>query len=1029
MYASVAYRASASNGDRYLELTERWSSRVKDLLYRSFDHCIRALRENRLDAAREALTEISMRDLGPCARVLYDQLRARVPPFDHVPTAIDSVALDDLGVIVLMTDGDGGALARTINSVIKARSSSQLTVHCLLFESLHPSTNVNALLDQETPPLPPFVREAMQAGVIDYMVDHGTTCKALRRAVRCSRGRQVCLLRSGDELWIDSRPGSVRPMALDIAVAVPSDAPAERESFATIFGVSETLRALPALLATSVVYDGALLVDRDYLDDLLGSVSYDGNEGYFGYLNEVLTLALARQSGRVGFVTEIGCAPAADNIARHRQRLESYTFYCIAERRKGDRGSLERATESLVDSVLENARDAFLGKPTNLGTAGSPDEALRAAQDGILPWLAGRWVLWLAEQLRAVALAGPSPLSEKPTATSADSRQPVVSFVSSLFRGQRLVHSFLANITHQSVFPDGELIVVSPEPNLLQDLVCEVFALACDRVRLRYLSHDPGIYECWNIAIRDARGRYLSNANLDDRRDPAHVVRLVNLLESTGASVASAAVAITHEMEEIAQSIVHIAPPRNGEAREIWFGASEQADPFRGLNDFFLFGVCGEVIQCMNFPHCMPVWRRDLHQRFGYFDEKDNGTYADFAFWLQAAAKGERFVHLAEALGLYYVDAESHNRRNAKKVIWQTIVGRHLPQGIRINASTHVDQPPAVVDRSQGDKRPVRFNFGKQIQQNFGKHRSGWSYVLAGLERFHDPSAPVFCDTFIEKKFVWGLGAGEGGAGPVVPYDKPWVGFIHVPPDVPSWFQNEQSNQRIFSRRPWKESVDHCKGLFVLTEYHRQHLERMLKPNFPISVLRHPTDFPEVQFDFNRYLRNPRKRVVQIGWWLRKLDAITRISVPGHIPTLLGKDDWSKNLLTYAERRASSVSVFPDQVERTPFLDNDAYDQLLAENIVFLDFYDTSANNAVIECIARGTPVVVPRHPAVKEYLGEDYPLYFSDYNSISRIVADEKRVQAAHNALLCIKIRDAVTLDRFIYEFSHSDVVSAAIC
>ena len=31
-----------------------------------------------------------------------------------------------------------------------------------------------------------------------------------------------------------------------------------------------------------------------------------------------------------------------------------------------------------------------------------------------------------------------------------------------------------------------------------------------------------------------------------------------------------------------------------------------------------------------------------------------------------------------------------------------------------------------------------------------------------------------------------------------------------------------------------------------------------------------------------------------------------------------------------------------------------------------------TANNAVIECIARGTPILVCRHPSVEEYLGAD---------------------------------------------------------
>lgn len=998
------------------------------MLHLLFTNCINAIREHRRDDAREVLLQLSTLEFGVHARALYDYLCTQVPLYEHAPAAIDSISLDDFGIIVLMTEGENAALSRTINSVIRARSISGRSLHCLLFESLPPTTDVNALPNRVTPALPNHVREAINAGVIDYMVDHGTTRKALRRAVRCSRGRHITLLREGDELRLDSNSDSGQPIAFDIAIAVHSDSAMVREIFATMFGASETLRALPAFLTANFIYDGSLLIDRDYLDDLLGFVAYDGEEGYFGYLNEILTLALAWQSGRVGCVPLLGCVPAAENLARHQHRLESYTLYCIFKRRKSYRGNLERATESLLDSVLELARNVYLGKATHPAGPDAPEAALRAVQAGYLPSGAQDWVVWLTEQIQALTQAVPALSSKHPALHVPATEPPTISFISSLFRGQLLVHSFLANITYQTAFVDSELIVVSPEPNLIQDLVCELFALASNRVRVRYLSHDPGIYECWNIAIRNARGRYISNANLDDRRDATHVTRLVDLLDSTGASVASAAVAITHDQQEIAQSIDHIAPPQNGIKREIWFGSCAHVDHFRRLDDFFQFGAGGEVVQCMNFPHCMPVWRRELHNRFGYFDENANGTYADFAFWLHAAAKGEQFVHLTDTLGIYYVGLESHNRRNAKKTVWQTIVGRHLPQDTRINTPIHVDHVSVVTTGKLVNRGPVKFNFGNQIQQSFGKHRSGWSYVLDGLERFHDPNAPVYCDAFIEKKFVWGEGAGEGGAGPVIPYDKPWIGFVHVPPDIPSWFQSEQSNQRIFSRRSWQKSMEHCKGLFVLTEYHRQHLERMLKPDFPINVLRHPTEFPKVGFDFDCYIENPRKRVVQIGWWLRKLDAITKISVPGHIPTLLGKDDWSKNLLTYSERRSSGDTSVPGRAERMDFLDNDAYDHLLSENIVFLDFYDTSANNAIIECIARGTPIIVSRHPAVEEYLGRDYPLLFDNYEEIPKIINDKNRILSACDLLKHEILRRPLTLDAFLNSFTSSEIVDRSV-
>ena len=60
-------------------------------------------------------------------------------------------------------------------------------------------------------------------------------------------------------------------------------------------------------------------------------------------------------------------------------------------------------------------------------------------------------------------------------------------------------------------------------------------------------------------------------------------------------------------------------------------------------------------------------------------------------------------------------------------------------------------------------------------------------------------------------------------------------------------------------------------------------------------------------------------------------------------------------------------------------LSNEDYDELLSENIVFLNLVDASAVNTVIECIMRNTPILVNRHPAVVEMLGERYPLYYTD--------------------------------------------------
>lgn len=47
------------------------------------------------------------------------------------------------------------------------------------------------------------------------------------------------------------------------------------------------------------------------------------------------------------------------------------------------------------------------------------------------------------------------------------------------------------------------------------------------------------------------------------------------------------------------------------------------------------------------------------------------------------------------------------------------------------------------------------------------------------------------------------------------------------------------------------------------------------------------------------------------------------------------------------------------------------------------------ANNLIIECIARNTPIVVNRMPGTKFYLGPDYPLFYEQLPIDPEIFSD----------------------------------------
>ena len=73
-----------------------------------------------------------------------------------------------------------------------------------------------------------------------------------------------------------------------------------------------------------------------------------------------------------------------------------------------------------------------------------------------------------------------------------------------------------------------------------------------------------------------------------------------------------------------------------------------------------------------------------------------------------------------------------------------------------------------------------------------------------------------------------------------------------------------------------------------------------------------------------------------------------------------------------------------------------------------------SANNVVLECIARATPILINRHPAVVEYLGLNYPLFYDDPNEIPRLL-DDKKIHEAHHYLKNLQTKPWLQVGNFV--------------
>ena len=306
-------------------------------------------------------------------------------------------------------------------------------------------------------------------------------------------------------------------------------------------------------------------------------------------------------------------------------------------------------------------------------------------------------------------------------------------------------------------------------------------------------------------------------------------------------------------------------------------------------------------------------------------------------------------------------------------------------------------------------------------------HRSGWAYVIGSLERFHSDSGILF-NGFIEQRFAWEIDKGWP------PYREPWIGFFHNPPYVPPWFGSGVSAGNIITTSMWCESIPYCRGLFTLSSYMADWLKSRVQA--PVCSLFHPTAPCAEQFSMKKYYGNEHRKIIHIGWWLRKIHSFFLLRTRSFQKLLiapLSQRELSlhrprvKNLLVaewnIAKQSLASGSVM-QSFKLEYYKDNESYDRLLSSNIVFIDLYDSSANNTIVECIVRNTPLVANRHPALVEYLGEEYPLFFDTVEEASDLIEDERQIQAAYNYLRDHhEIKARLTLERFVREFAGSAI------
>jgi len=322
-----------------------------------------------------------------------------------------------------------------------------------------------------------------------------------------------------------------------------------------------------------------------------------------------------------------------------------------------------------------------------------------------------------------------------------------------------------------------------------------------------------------------------------------------------------------------------------------------------------------------------------------------------------------------------------------------------------------------------------------------GDHRSGWQYVYNEVAKLNNNNSPIYLDLYLDRTFHWKKEILK--MVDIIPYRNPWIGFIHHTFDQTfSTYNNAvmfKDPDFILSLKFCKGIL--VLSNYLKQQIDDIFIENNL--DIPVFALIHPTEIQNIpKFNFHNFLENPDKKIVHVGGWLRNVFSFFQLTVPSEIPyqqnmsichffrrlfslpennrkysirkvALKGKgmnnyypssDDFPNNLSLFIQNKPfietnkkncsqnnnelqnnwyrhlyEYLRSIYNSVEIIDVLSNEEYDEMMTKEIVYIQLVDASTVNTVIECLVRNTPIIINKHPAVVEILGENYPLYYSE--------------------------------------------------
>jgi len=210
----------------------------------------------------------------------------------------------------------------------------------------------------------------------------------------------------------------------------------------------------------------------------------------------------------------------------------------------------------------------------------------------------------------------------------------LITILVSIYNGGHFIRAKLKNLLQQTIINDVHIVFLNCQNNHDERNVYEYLLtdskISCNEILYKSFI---GLYKSWNDGIQTTNSQYICNSNIDDMWHPEYLEKCVSFLNSnSNYSVVSSKILITD--------------------------TENQSDYNNWSN------IIGEM-PYFAYPESSsgpcPVWRRSLHDIYGYFD--DYLTIGDAKMWEKWHINNVKFGLITDKYVLYYTSPNSLERR------------------------------------------------------------------------------------------------------------------------------------------------------------------------------------------------------------------------------------------------------------------------------------------------------------------------------------------------------------------------------